>query len=404
MLTAIKASKGYYLAQYFKYLLLTFLFIIIIQAIIFTLLTYFSPEIIAIVENERLFTVAISLLLFIIVISIVVAWLITRSFLKRKYDVETLITYSKLIDNSSDLIVIHDFNGKIYYLNQKAEIMLGLKKKEYSRANLFTYLKTDSSSKNDNLGELESGQPINYESVIVRDEINLPVEINSQPVLINGKKLVIDVIKDISERKQSAEELKQSSEKLQKAMEGTIDTLAHAAEVRDPYTAGHQQRVSLLSIAIANELGLSQIQIDGVRVASSLHDIGKIYVPAEILSKPGKLKVNEFNLVRDHSEVGYELLKSIEFPWPVAEIILQHHERLDGSGYPRGLIGNDIMIEASIIAVSDVVESMSSHRPYRPAYNIEKALLEILQHRGVLYHPEVVDACMRLFNEKGFKF
>jgi len=162
--------------------------------------------------------------------------------------------------------------------------------------------------------------------------------------------------------------------------------------------------VAKLACAIGKELGLSEDQIEGIRVAGILHDIGKIYVPAEILSKPGRLKKTEFNLIQDHAEVGYDILKTVEFPWPVAQIVLQHHERMDGSGYPRGLSGKDFLLEAAIMGVADVVEAMASHRPYRPAFSIDKALLEILQKKGILYYPEVVDSCLRLFNEKEFSF
>jgi putative nucleotidyltransferase with HDIG domain len=176
------------------------------------------------------------------------------------------------------------------------------------------------------------------------------------------------------------------------------------AEIRDPYTAGHQQRVAKLAVALGREIGLSENQLKGLEVAGTLHDIGKIYVPAEILSKPGKLRKNEFNIIKDHAEVGYDLLKTIEFPWPVAQMVLQHHERLDGSGYPNGMTGDNIMIEARIMGVADVVEAMATHRPYRPAMNIEKALLELIQRKGTLYDAAVVDACVRLVSDKGFKF
>jgi HD-GYP domain-containing protein (c-di-GMP phosphodiesterase class II) len=178
--------------------------------------------------------------------------------------------------------------------------------------------------------------------------------------------------------------------------------MAVVVETRDPYTAGHQRRVSDLARAIATEMNLSRGRIDGIRVMGSIHDIGKISVPAEILSKPTKLTDIEFGLIKAHSSAGYDILKEIEFPWPVAEIVLQHHEKLNGFGYPRGLKGNEILPEAKIICVADVVEAMASHRPYRPALGIEKALEEIFQNRGILYDPDVVDACLRLFREKGY--
>jgi putative nucleotidyltransferase with HDIG domain len=174
-------------------------------------------------------------------------------------------------------------------------------------------------------------------------------------------------------------------------------------ETKDAYTAGHQRRVANLARAIAAEMGLSPEQIDGIRMAAVIHDLGKISVPAEILSKPIGLNDLEYGLIKIHPQVGYDILKEIEFPWPVAQIVLQHHERMDGSGYPQGLLGEEIILEARILAVADVVEAMASHRPYRPPHGVDKALEEISRNRGILYDPEVVDACLKLFNEKGFK-
>lgn len=198
------------------------------------------------------------------------------------------------------------------------------------------------------------------------------------------------------------EELKKTLTQLRKSLEATIQALALTAEARDPYTAGHQRRVSDLARAIGQKMGLPPDQVDGVRMAGSIHDLGKIYVPSEILNKPGKIRANEFELVKSHPEVGYEILKTIEFPWPVAQIELQHHERLDGSGYPFGLKGDEILLEARIVAVADVVESMSSHRPYRPALGIEKALEEIKSGRGRCFDARAVDACVALFEEDGY--
>ena len=205
-------------------------------------------------------------------------------------------------------------------------------------------------------------------------------------------------------RKRAEEELQESFYKLQRALEGTIGALALAVEMRDPYTAGHQRRVASLADAIAGELGLSGHQIEGLRLAGLIHDLGKINIPAEILSKPGLIKELEFSIIKMHPQVGYEILKEVVFPWPVAQIVLQHHERMDGSGYPQGIRGEEILVEARILAVADVVEAMASHRPYRPAHGIDKALDEIITNRGVLYDQKVVDACIRNFREKGFLF
>jgi PAS domain S-box-containing protein/putative nucleotidyltransferase with HDIG domain len=211
-------------------------------------------------------------------------------------------------------------------------------------------------------------------------------------------------LQDITARKLAEDSLKESYKKLQKTLKGIVAALAIAVEMRDPYTAGHQQRVVRLACAIAREMGLAEEQIEGLSVAGVLHDIGKINVPAEILSKPGKLSKIEYEIIKSHAEVSFAILRGIEFPWPVAVAIVQHHERMDGSGYPFGLSGPDIILEARILAVADVVEAMASHRPYRPSLGIEKALGEISRNRGILYDPEAVDVCVRLFTEKGFTF
>jgi response regulator RpfG family c-di-GMP phosphodiesterase len=206
------------------------------------------------------------------------------------------------------------------------------------------------------------------------------------------------------ERIQAGEEIELHVDKLQKALAGTIKVVASTVEVRDPYTAGHQRRVATLARAIAGEMGLSDNQIEGIFMAGVVHDLGKIYVPAEILSKPSRLNDIEFNLIRTHSQVGYDLLKTIDFPWPIAQIVHQHHERLNGSGYPQGLSSEQILIEAKIICVADVVEAMASHRPYRPAMGVDLALEHIQEESGNLYDSLVVDTCLRLFSEKEFQF
>ena len=206
------------------------------------------------------------------------------------------------------------------------------------------------------------------------------------------------------ERKQAEGKLSQSYKKLRKMLNDIVQTVALTVEIRDPYTAGHQQRVSQLTSAIARQMNLSPYQVEGIYMSAILHDIGKISIPAEILTKPGRLTEIEMNMLKTHPEVGYDILKRIDFPWPLAKIVLQHHERLDGSGYPKGLKGDEILLEARIIGVADVVEAMSSHRPYRPALGIDKALEEVSQNRGIFYDPEVVNACLKLFKEKEFEF
>jgi HD-GYP domain-containing protein (c-di-GMP phosphodiesterase class II) len=207
-----------------------------------------------------------------------------------------------------------------------------------------------------------------------------------------------------SERYRAEEKLKTSLEKLRKALGAIIEALENTVEVRDPYTAGHQRRVADLGRSIGSLMGLSEDSIDGIRIGGILHDIGKIYVPTDILMMPRRLSTQEFDLVKLHPQVGYNVLKGIDFPWPVPKIVLQHHERLDGSGYPQGLRDKDILIEAKILAVADVVEAMASHRPYRPALGIDKALEEIRSNQGELYSPEVVAACLSLFKSHNYTF
>jgi putative nucleotidyltransferase with HDIG domain len=209
---------------------------------------------------------------------------------------------------------------------------------------------------------------------------------------------------EIENRKRMQQELQQSFESLKKAMHSTIKAISLTVEMRDPYTSGHQQRVANLAKAIAEELALPESQIESIYMAAAIHDIGKISLPAEILVKPIPLTDIEVSLVQAHARAGYDILKGIEFPWAIADIVLQHHERMDGSGYPQGLAGDDIVFEARIVCVADVVETMASHRPYRPSIGMDKALEEISANRGVLYDPRVVDACLKIFSAKGFSF
>ncbi|MEO5360755.1 MAG: PAS domain S-box protein [Nitrospirota bacterium] len=204
------------------------------------------------------------------------------------------------------------------------------------------------------------------------------------------------ILVDITTRKQTEECLAKSFDNLRKAVGGIINTLTMAVEVKDPYTAGHQKRVADIARKIATEMGLSKEQIEGVRMAGSIHDLGKIWVPSEILSKPGRLHDSEFTLIKNHSNVGFDILKTIDFLWPIDQMVLQHHERLDGSGYPQGLKGDNILIEARIICVADIVEAMSSHRPYRASLGMDIAMNEIVSNKGILYDPDVVDACLNI--------
>ena len=215
---------------------------------------------------------------------------------------------------------------------------------------------------------------------------------------------IISLSKDITFQKRSEQRLQQTYQRLKKTMDAALDTMSRIIEAKDPYTSGHQHRVCQLAVPLAQELNLSKDKIEGIRIASLIHDIGKIGLPTEILSKPTKLTDIEFSLIKGHSQAGYDILKSIDFSYPVANIVLQHHENIDGSGYPNGIKDNEISIEAKILRIADTVEAMSSFRPYRPAKGIDKALEEISKNKGILYDPEVVDACLKLFKEKEFKF
>ncbi|MDD5258598.1 MAG: PAS domain S-box protein [bacterium] len=223
----------------------------------------------------------------------------------------------------------------------------------------------------------------------------------------DGQGQVIGIIgfaMDITEQKQAEEAVQQHYVKLQKTLEGTINALAVTTESRDPYTAGHQRRVADLAFHIGRELGLTEEQVQGLKLAGLIHDIGKISIPLEILNKPGKLSEAEFTLIQGHSQVGYDILKDIEFNWPIAKIVLQHHERINGSGYPGRISDGDILLESRIISVADVVEAMASDRPYRPALGVDIALAEVNEKKGQLYDNQVVDTCTKLFREKGYKF
>ena len=212
------------------------------------------------------------------------------------------------------------------------------------------------------------------------------------------------IVEDVTKRKNAEDELKSSAEKLRRSLSGTIEVISMMLQTRDPYTGEHQKRVSRLARAIAQEMKLHRDTVENIRIAGTIHDIGKMSVPAEILAKPTRLSNIEMSLLRTHPQTGYDILKVVDLPSPIAEIVLQHHERLDGSGYPRGLKMGEILLEAQIMAIADVVEAMSSHRPYRPALGLDAALEEIESGNGTLYLPEVVDACLRLFKIKGFKW
>lgn len=231
------------------------------------------------------------------------------------------------------------------------------------------------------------------------------VEIKGVPLYEDNKQAgAVILINDITQSIIAEEKLKNSFQLLQNSTEDIILAMSSTSEMRDPYTAGHQKRVAELALAIAEKMSIPDRQKEGVRFASIIHDIGKISVPSDILSKPGKITNMEYEIVKNHCKIGFDLLDKIKFPWPISQIVLQHHERIDGEGYPNGLKNGDILLEARIISVADVVEAMTSHRPYRAALGIEKALDEISKFKNVKYDINVVDACIELFANKEFAF
>ncbi len=227
-------------------------------------------------------------------------------------------------------------------------------------------------------------------------------KLSREPYSTEDRRLLHKVMSEVAAGIENAhlyEGVQRKHTALKKVTEGVLHVMSVAVETRDPYTAGHQRQVANLACEIAEEMGLSEWDIEGIRIMGLLHDVGKISVPAEILSKPGQINQYEFSVIKTHPRAGYEILKEIEFPWPVTQVILQHHERLDGSGYPQGLSGEDIILEARILGVADAIDAMLSHRPYRPALGVDRVLEEISQKRTILYDPEVVDAYLKVFQK-----
>jgi PAS domain S-box-containing protein/putative nucleotidyltransferase with HDIG domain len=317
--------------------------------------------------------------------------------------------YRTILENMDDVYFEVDIKGNITFVNPSSCKMSG-----YSEEELIGMSFKNISAPDDiemvmqYFGKIsltgKTGKPFLWKLVKKNGEqgffelvASLIRDKQSNPIGFKG------IGRDITERKRAEEKLQQTLEILRNAVGVTIQVMVSAVEVRDPYTAGHQLRVADLARAIATEMGLCQDKIEGIRMAGSIHDIGKLSIPAEILSKPTKLTAIEFSLIKEHAQSGYEMLKNVESPWQLAQIVYQHHERMNGSGYPRNLKGDEILLEARIMAVADVVESMASHRPYRPALGIEAALEEIEKNKGILYDDAVVDACLKLFKEKGYK-
>lgn len=300
--------------------------------------------------------------------------------------------------------VIQD--GRIVYVNARMREIFGYAPDEPFNADPLAHVAAEERAKVAEQMALRMGAESTgaYSIVSLRkDGTPFLLGLHAKQVLYGGRPGIIAIAQDITEKARAEEEIARHLASLQRAVQGTIQVVSTIGELRDPYTHGHERRVGEIATAIASEMGLPANQLEGVRVAGYLHDVGKIGVPAEILSKPSKLSKAEFDLVKQHAQQSYDILKGVDFPWPVAEAAWQHHERMDGTGYPRGLKGEAIILEARILAVADTVEAMASHRPYRPGLGIDKALAEIERGSGTAYDPAVAAACLRLFREKRYE-
>jgi len=323
---------------------------------------------------------------------------------------ESEVRFRNLVEATSDWVWEVDRNGVYSYVSPKVSDILGYEDKEVLGKTPFDFMPPEEARRVAKLfGSIVAKErPFAFleNTVLHKDGHAVILETNGVPFFDHNGALLgyRGIDRDITERKQVAGQLEESIRKIERTVEASIQSISYTMETRDPYTAGHQRRVTQLACAIGREMGLSDTQIAGIRVAGLVHDIGKISVPTEILSKPGPLTGVEMAMIKAHSKVGYDILKNIEFQWPIAWTTLQHHERMDGSGYPSGISGNEILLEARILAVSDVVEAMSSHRPYRPALGIDKALDEVSRGGGTLYDPDVVHACLMAFAKSGFRF
>lgn len=313
--------------------------------------------------------------------------------------------YRLVVENANEAILItHDM--KIVFANTVAINNTGYSMEELTSMDFTDLIHPDDVNmvRDYHLKRLKGDEvPSVYSFRIISCDKSVKwVELNTTVIEWEKKHATLNFLKDITVSKQLEEERVHSFLKIKKTLDATVSAIATMVETRDPYTTGHQKRVSILARNIAEEMGLSKDTIEFIETAAIIHDIGKLSVPSEILSKPTRLTTLEFELIKTHSQSGYNILKDIEFPWPVAIAILQHHERMNGSGYPQKLQGKDILMESRILAVADVVEAISSHRPYRPTLGIDFALDEITKNKSVLYDADVVDACLRLFREKNF--
>lgn len=321
---------------------------------------------------------------------------------------ESEAKFRALVESSSDWIWETDEHGIYTYSSPQVHDLLGYTAEEVIGKSPFDLMPPDEAGRlKTEFQSLVDGR----KNLLLVENVNLHK--NGKPVYLETSGVPVfdaqgvyrgyrGVDRDVTERKEAEKERHANAQKQQQILLQTIEAIASTVEARDPYTAGHQKRVANLASAIAGEMGLPADTIQAIYLASTVHDLGKIRIPAEILSKPGRLNDIEFELVKSHPQTGFDIIKDIQFPWPIAQMVLQHHERLDGSGYPNGMKSEEVLLEAKIIAVADVVEAMSSHRPYRPGLGLDAALDEITKNRGRLYDAAVVDSCIALLRDKKF--
>jgi PAS domain S-box-containing protein/putative nucleotidyltransferase with HDIG domain len=323
---------------------------------------------------------------------------------------ESEAKFRSLVESTSDWIWEVDENGNYTYSSPQVYDLLGYRADEVIGRSALHYMVPDDAKKYQEQISSIAAQCKHFHLLenanLHKDGRVVYLEASGAPMLDSQGKLIgyRGINRDITERKEVEKERRANAKKLEKTLLQTIEAIAATLEARDPYTAGHQRQVAALVRAIATEMGLSELKISGLYLAALIHDLGKISVPAEILNKPGKLNPIELELIKEHAQTGYDILKDIMFPSPIAEMVLQHHERLDGSGYPQHLKDGQILLESKMLAVADVVEAMTFYRPYRPGLGLEAALQEITDNRGILYDAQVVDTCIALFREKRFSF
>jgi len=322
------------------------------------------------------------------------------------YSSEQFAYISSMFDNFGDYLALYDQDGQILYLNSHLLITLDYSREELESGNISDLFSSEDDESIKDLFEYLSFTDRKIISGLFKRKngSTIPVKTKCTKIIYHGKSAILSVSDDISIHVNKERMEIENLQTLREKLGGVIQTIANAVVARDSYTAGHHQRVSDLARKIATRMELHPHMIEGVRIAASIHDIGKIGIPSDILNKSFSLLELEYELIKHHTNVGFQILSTIDFPWPVAAIVYQHHEYIDGSGYPLGLEGYMMLTESKIVCVADVVEAMSTHRPYRPALGVPAAIEEINRYRGIRFDPVAVDACTDLYNNGEINF